>query len=69
MTNAEFQRVKKGSRLEDTSGIYEVSQISPDRLISVKEIIFCGDSCDDFIYGSTSYVTHREVRQMELIAD
>ena len=69
MTKVEFQRVKKGSWLEGTSGIFEISGISPDGLMTVKEVVFVDDNSDDIVYGIPSYITRYDVQQMELIAE
>lgn len=69
MTKAEVSKLKKGSWLEDTSGIYEIAGISPDNLISLKEVIFLGDSCNEHFYGVSYYIMRSDVEKMELIAE
>lgn len=69
MTKVEFQRLQTGSWLEDTSGIFEVSGISPDGLMTVKEVIFVDDTCTKYLYGVSHYIMRSEVMKMELIAE
>ena len=61
--------IKKGTWLENTSGLYEVDEIG-DRFVYVREVIYSDDeNSTDYTLGKTLItLTKGEVNHMEVVS-